>query len=307
MDSTQPRPVALWNQRCDPALVPRTGTDASEDARLRAAVTWAYEYILFQYAESYSFSGAIYLNDASPHLDQFDVEKQFEVVEDVQGIERTLRIRSAQSNYSLDSLEILPLESHDQSLEFSVLGASSSERTIRYSDIRPAALKIRLGNLHAPQIHSARACAHSEGVPPMCFPEPLNASIERSGVSDTIQIDKLKHASGNKRGLEEHLTVLFDNLFNNGHAHNIGMRFDYSYHLTESGFEVSVPVRIMPPQVYSGDYAEAASATVRDWYESASLPPGVFKIGLNVYRRETSQIILNLERLLLPVDTITDL
>ena len=308
MESTEPRPVTLWSHTCDPTLIPETGTDVSEDLRLQAAITWAYEYIVYQYGESYAFSGAIYLNDASPNLDQFEAEKQFEVVEDTEGSERTLLIRSAQSSYPLDSLEVFPVNSQLQRLDFRVVGASSSERTISYSkDIQPTALKVRLGYLNAVQVDNARGCAHAEGLPPVCFPEPLNISIDRSGVSDEIQINKLNGAAGGKRRLQEHVKVLLDKLFDKDQARRIGMRFDYSYHLTESGFETSVPITLMPPQVYSEDYAEAASVTLRDWYQSASLPPGVFKIGLKIYRAGASQIILSLDRLLLPVESVTDL
>ena len=92
----------LVSQACQPEGVSESGPQVSEAMRLRSALAWAYEFIVYQYEQPYAFSGAVYYNGDAIDSARYDAETQFEVLEETDGSEAKLAIRAIAGRSSMD-------------------------------------------------------------------------------------------------------------------------------------------------------------------------------------------------------------
>ena len=100
--------IIFYDQTFGGTALPESGDNGSEEARVRAAPVGVYE-LSFRQQPRYELSGAFLFNDQKPRS-QHDDQKQFEILEDIAGIERTLMIQRIGDSISLESVEIIPLD-----------------------------------------------------------------------------------------------------------------------------------------------------------------------------------------------------
>lgn len=312
---TEPAPILLVNQACQPASIPARG-DASEAARLRAAVSWSYEYLLYHYDESYVFNSAVYYNGQLLDLDRYDNRVLFEVTGDAGELETTLQARAIGPGSSLESIRIVPMNSAEQPIDFSVVDESSGQRTLRYAtDIQAHFLKVSIAGLSVLQTDAAQACIEVKGGTPVCFSTPLAALLERhDSPANEIRIDELNDQQTGERGLEDHLGELINLFFEGVSVRTLALRCDYSYPLAAPDAHASIPLMASAKRKYAlrekDSLVQAIATQLKNFFaEMMPAPHGTLIFQVQVYREDETLTtpVLALDALLLPADSVADI
>ena len=298
----------LYDQSFEGAAIAEGVGSASEEIRLRSAPVGVYEF-LFRQPPRYDLSGAVFFNDTEPGSNGYDERKQFEVIEDLTGAERTLIIQSAGSGISLESVELIPLDWRRTPIDYTQLEASARRRMISYANNPPPeALAIRISGLNVFDVESITACLWAHGTDRIRFPAPQAAFIR---CSEAIRVDQLNNPGASPRRLEEHLLALLDVFSNvlNERAFELDCR--YQYQLTEGGLDVSAPVLnavALDSESKGAILSEVAFGLTR-WYREVSQKKGAFAFGVKFYsvRRVEPVPVLYLSQLILPYHSIAAL
>lgn len=310
--SSESSPVVLIRQSFKGAAIPERGDGVSEEARLRAAPVGAYEYVLHQYPQ-YEFRSAVFYNGTTPDPVGFDTQ-QFKVIEVIEETERTLTIESMSDDISVESVEIIPLDSKQRPLDFTRLETSASRRTIRYrEDPPPHALKIRISGINVGAVESVNACLWSDAMQGVQCSEPQTTFIKRQ---EPIRIDLLDNPRGEAWRLDEHLLKVFGIVFGKAittttAGRDFQLECSYRYQIMDGTPEVSVPAlgRYYVDSANVGENLSRVATMLRQWHRDASLVKGSFVFGVEVYGTKVPERVpvLCLNQLLLPSESIANL
>lgn len=305
MDEPGPPPT-LIQHTCKPHPIPPGGGTVGERERLRAALTWSYEYDLLVYEVWSAFTSAVHIQhpESSGPVPQL----RFEVKEDALGIERTVLLRRTEGEISLEDVEIIPLD-HDSrgELAFKLLESSPEQRCIRYPGGPESSFyrlwRIRIDGLNAVRNPTALAEAQTGEWAPVRFNEPVTARVE---VADEFRIDLLSTADGERRGPLEQLVELFslicDGVRPDTTTFKIGC--EYSYPLDVTGIENTIPV--LQATVEPHDVRRLAKDIIdnmRSWHSSVSPPAGKFIMRFQIDGRDAEGILfprVEFSQLLMP-------
>ena len=134
--SSEAGPLRWYGYNFEGIAIPESGDGVSEEARLCLAPTGVYEIFLRQ-QPWYEFSGALLFNGTHPQLTGDEGQWQFQAVEDIAEIERTLMIQRANGVLPFESLEIIPLDWDDRPLDVTWLEVDARRSTIRYRKDAP--------------------------------------------------------------------------------------------------------------------------------------------------------------------------
>lgn len=288
MDEPGPPPT-LIQQACKSGPIPPAGGGVGEMDRLRAALTWGYEFDLYVHAVWGTFACSILCE--TPESSGPVPRTRFEVTEDPLGIERTALVGRTLGDVSMEDVELIPLDSESrQEVAFKLLESSPGQRCIRYPaerDSSPYRLwRIRVGGLHALRNPSALAEAWAGGWEPTRFPGPVTASIE---VADEFRVDRLSPPDAGQRAPQEQLFKLFS-LFSEGIASDsVTSRVGcvYTYPLEVTGMEVTTPVlQISADLQDSRELAGRMADALKSWHGSVRPPAGEFVISLRIHGRD---------------------
>jgi hypothetical protein len=312
---TEPSPILLLNQTCQPATIPKRG-DAREAARLRAALTWAYEYVVYHYDESYGFTSAVYYNGQPLDLDRYSDRVLFEVTGDAGESETNLQARAIGPGSSMEFIRIVPMNSADQPIDFSIVDESSVQRTLRYAtDTQAHYLKVSIAGLNVLQTDTAQACIEVKGGRPVCFSTPLAALLERrDSPASEIRIDELNDQQTGQRRLEDYLGELFSLFFEGVSASTLDIRCDYSYPLAAPDAQASIPLMALARRRYAlsekDSLVQAIATQLKNFFaEMMPAPHGTLIFRVQVYREDETLTTpgLALDALLLPADSVADI
>ena len=307
--SDEPEPPTLVGHTCKPAAVPAPGEGVSEAERLRAALTWAYEYDLLARDSSHALTHSVHYESegsGGPVL-----QARFELVEDSDGTERTALLRRTGGVVSLEDVELIPLDfDHRGERPFKLLAASAEERRIMYPD-EPGwnFWRIRVGGLSMLRSPAAAVYVSVGDSKPVGFPAPVEA---RASVEDEFRIDRLgPDDGGGPRSLKAHLEDLFG-LFCEGEpprAMDVGC--EYAYHVGGGGMEVTVTIPVFLARGLECDprpLAESVAAAMSEWRESVQPAVGAFVIRLQLRRLEAGaeNVWVDFGRLVLPSESVED-
>jgi hypothetical protein len=312
---TEPSPILLLNQTCQPAIIPGRG-DASEATRLRAALTWSYEYLVYHYDESYAFNSAVYYNWQPLDLDRYGDRVLFEVTGAAGESETSLQARAIGPGSSLEFIRIVPMNSAEQPIDFSVVDESSAQRTLRYAnDTQAHYLKVNIAGLNVLQIDAAQACIEVKGGTPVCFSTPVSAFLERrDSPASEIRINELNEQQTGQRRLEDYLGELFSIFFEGVSARTLAVRCDYSYPLASPDAHASIPLIALAKMkcaLSERDSLVQAIATQlkNSFAEMMPAPHGTLIFRVQVYREDEKLTtpVLALDALSLPADSVADI
>lgn len=303
VETGQPR---FYGQSFEGVAVPERGGEVGEEARLHLAPVGVYEVHLRQQPK-YEFGGELLCNGATPQLSGDEGERQFEVSEDVAGIERTLMIQVNGDEAPFESLEVTPLDWDERPIQFTRMGEDARHSTIRYrKNAPPESLKIRFSGISVFEVESIIGCLWVRGRSYTL--DPLPAVITRG---DEIRVDLLRNPNGGARRLEEHLRALFGALAEDAPGRACTVRWDYQYLPSPGGLPVIIPVLMKTSLSLSGDDAlfSEIPAPLIDWYQTSAPAKGVFNFGVEVYgtRSPEPAPVLRHTQLLLPPELISEL
>lgn len=306
-------PPTLLQHVCKPNHVPPGGGDVGERERLRAALTWSYEFDVLVYETWSTFACSVLFE--TPESPGPVPQSQFEVTEDSLGIERTVLLRRASGGLSMERVEILPLDFNGRSeLAFKLLEASPEQRCIRYPggpDSSPYRLwRVRVGGLGVVRNPTAMAEARAGGWEPVRLPEPAAARVE---VADEFRVDRLSPPGDGRREPQEHLADLFGLICDGVEPESLVFRVgcDYTYRLDGGGMEVTTPVFLGAPEARdSRELAQGVAGSMRSWHGSVRPPEGEFVLRVQIYRRDAEGAQaprVDFSRLVMPAESAVEL
>ena len=289
--------IIFYDQNLSGAALPEGGDNGREAARLRVVPVGVYE-LSFRQQPHFELQGTLLFNAGNPHA----LQKQFEIVEDVTELERTLTIRRTSDATNLESLELIPLDWRENPIEFTQLAVSEIQRTIRYQKDPPVeSLKLKI-SVNVFEVESINATFWANGQ--SYFPGQLTALIKRS---EDIRIDRLDKLLGGARKIEDHLLAFFNLLLEKAPGRTFDFECSYRYQIGDGGPHALLPV-LVPQKVTLATASELFSTlqpVLNNWYQSSLVPKGVFDFGVKVYAAGSDQLpILHLTGIILPIDSI---
>ena len=295
-------PIIFYGQKFEGTALPE-GADVSDETRLRVAPVGEYE-VWFRQQPQYAFSGAFLLNDEKPESQREELQKQFELTEDIAELERTLMIQSSVEGINLNSLELLPLDWRENPLEFNLLEISERQRTINYpKDFPVESLKLKLSGVNVFEVETINAALWTPAG--NYSPGKLTAFIRRS---EDIRLDRLDNSSGVARTIEEHLLTFFRLLLNDAPNRTFDFECGYRYQVESGGPNALVPVMFQESLSLSTASELFASLLpqLSRWYQTVSPADGVFNFGVKIYGAASSGSVpvLHLTSLVLPISSI---
>jgi hypothetical protein len=295
--------IIFYDQNFTGTVLPETGDSVSEERRVRAVPIGVYE-LSFRQQPRYELEGALLFNADNPDAQRFEQQKQFEIVEDNAGIERTLMIQRTREAINLESVEVIPLDWRENPIEFTQLAVSESQRTIRYRKDPPVeSLKLKVSGVNVFDVESINATLWANDR--NYAPGQLAAFIRRS---EDIRIDRLGNSQGGARKIEDHLLTFFRLLLEKAPDRTFDFECSYRYPTVDGGPCALLPVLI--PQTLSlptaSELFSALLPALNNWYQSFSPPEGVFDFGVKVYGAGLRQSvpILHLTGVILPIESI---
>jgi len=309
MTLNEPCPIFLEldGQNFEEEVIPPGGGDVSEATRLHSALLWAYVFFIRQ-GPQYAFRSAIIYNSTETtgtDLEWAGAQKQFEVLEDTSGSERTLVI---QSKGGVSAVGITPLNERRRPLDFTQLEVSANRCSIGYrKDLSPELLKIRLSGLNVMRVQTVWTCARTDEMK-IIFPNPLAPLIQRP---DVIRVDRLDNSEGGSRKLGEHFQALFGILFNKVSRLTFKLRCEYEYQIGEGLPKITIPVLLTLRQSSAshGQYISSLAGQLQRWYRSNGQQNGDFVFALDIFHEVSGNHLpfLCLQRLILPIESIADM
>ena len=310
MDEPGPPPT-LIQHACKPGLIPPLGGGVGETDRLRAALTWSYEFDLYVYEVWSTFACSI-LSETPESSGPVPLTR-FEVTEDSLGIERTALVGRTLGEVSMEDVELIPLDSAGrQELAFKLLESSPGQLCIRYPaerDSSPYRLwRIRIGGLHALRNPSALAEARAGGWEPTRFPGPVTASIE---VADEFRIDRLSPPDAGPQAPQEQLFKLFGLLSEGLAADSVTLKVGcvYAHPLEVTGTEVTIPVFQSSADLRdSRGLAVRMADALKSWHGSVRPPAGEFVLSLQIHGRDKEGMppLVDFARLLMSAESVVE-
>jgi hypothetical protein len=294
-------PIIFYDQRFSGTDLPEVENNASEETRVRASPYGIYE-LHFRQQPQYALTGAFLFNEES-ELARNESGHQFEIVEDIAGIERTMMIRSVGDRIDINSVEIIPLDWKGTPLESTPLEVSERQRTIRYAKDPPhESLKLKVSSLNVLEVETIDTPLWVDGRG--FSPERVAAFISRS---EEIWLDRLNNPGGEKRNIEEHLSAFLKLVLDNDSERRFDFECAYRMRLSE-GLYTSLPV--MPPQSLTlktaNELFSALLPFLNNWYESTSPAKGVFAFGVKIYGTASREAVpvLHFTTLCLRIESI---
>ena len=295
--------IIFYDQSFNGSALPEGGDSGSEEARLQALPIGVYE-LCFRQQPHYELDGALVFNAENLEAQRVEQQKQFEIVENTAGIERTLMIQRTSDAINLESVEVIPLDWRDNPIEFTALAVSESQRTIRYRKDPPVEyLKLKVSGLNVFDVESidARLSANGRNY----SPGRLAGFIRRL---EEIRIDRLDNSQGSARKIEDHLLTFFRLLLQKAPNRTFDFECSYRYQIVDGGPYALLPV-LVPQTLTLATASKLFSAllpALNNWYRSSSPPKGVFDFGVKVYGAGTRQSlpILQLTGITLPIESI---
>ena len=310
MDEPGPPPT-LIQQACKPGPIPPSGGEVGETDRLRAALTWSYEFDLYVYDVWSTFACSVLFE--TPESSGPVPRTGFEVTEDSLGIERTVLLGRTLGEVSMEDVEIIPLDSASkQELAFKLLESSPEQRCIRYPADRDSSSyrlwRIRVGGLNALRNPSALAEARAGGWEPTRFHGPVTAFIE---VADEFRIDRLSPSDAGRQAPQEQLFKLFSLISEGIAPDSVTLRVGcvYTYPLEVTGMEVTTPVFQSSSDLQdSRGLAGSMADTMKSWHSSVRPPVGEFVISLRIDGRDEDGMppLVNFTRLLMSAESVVE-
>jgi hypothetical protein len=294
--------IIFYDQRFSGTDLPEVGNNASEETRVRASPYGIYE-LHFRQQPQYDLSGAFLFNEEGSDTNRDESGHQFEIVEDIAGIERTMMIRSVGNRININSVEIVPLDWKGVPLEFTPLEVSDRQRTIRYAKDPPhESLKLKVSGLNVLEVETVDTPLSVDGR--SFSPERVATFISRP---EEIWIDRLNNPGAGKRRIEEHLSAFVKLALDNYPERRFDFSCAYRMRLSE-GLYTSLPV--MPPQSLtlkdSNQLFSSLLPFLNNWHESTSPGKGVFAFGVKIYGTASRAAVpvLNFTTLCLPIESI---
>src|SRR6185437_15401896 len=270
-------PLVFYGQKFEGIALPEVG-DVSEETRIRAAATGVYE-LWFRQQPQYQFTGALVFNDEKPDLRQSEHQQTlFEVSEVIAGMERTLTVQITADGINLDTLEIIPLDWREDPVEFTLLEASESRRTISYRKNVPVeSLKFKLSGVNVFEIEIINAVLQANGRD--YSPGKLSTFFRRS---DEIRIDKLTNSPSSVGSIEDHLSTFFRLLLEKAPNRIFDYECNYRYQIADGGPNAFVPVFFSESQSLptATESFSKLYPILTNWYQNFSPPAGVFDFGV---------------------------
>jgi hypothetical protein len=295
--------IIFYDQNFNGTVLPEGGAGVSEAVRVRVLPMGVYE-LCFRQQPRYELDGALLFNAENPDAQGSEQQKQFEIVEDTAGIERTLMIQRTSDAINLESVEVIPLDWRDNSLEFTPLAVSVSQRTIRYRKDPPVeSLKLRVSGVNVFDVESINVTLWANGR--TYSPGQVAAFIRRS---EDIRIDRLDNSEGGARKIEDHLLTFFRLLLAKAPDRTFDLECSYRYQIVDGGPHALLPV-LVPQTLTLATASELFSSlqpALNNWYQVASPPAGVFDFGVKVYGAGSRQSlpIVHLTGIILPIESI---
>lgn len=277
--------------------------NVSEETRVRVLPIGVYDLCFLQQPR-YQLEGALLFNAENPDTKRNDQQKQFEIAEDIAGIERTLMIQTTGDAINLESVEVIPRDWRDNPIEFTQLAVSESERTIRYRKDPPVeSLKLRFSGINVFDVESINGTLWANGR--SYSQAELAAFIRRS---EDIRIDRLDQAQGGGRKIEDHLMTFFRLLLEKAPDRIFALECSYRHQIAEGGPYALLPV-LSPQRLNLATASELFSTlqpALQNWYQSFSPPKGVFDFGVKVYGTGSRPAVpvLHLSGNILPIESI---
>lgn len=299
---SEPGSIMLYGQKFEGTALPEV-REVGEETRLRAAAIGSYE-LWFRQQPLYEFSGAFLLNDEKPVPERHEQQKQFDVSEDIAEVEKRLTIQSTSDICNLDSIEIIPLDWRENPVEFTVLDASESQRTISYRKDAPVeSLKLKLSGINVFEVETIDAVVLAKGKD--YSPGKVSALIKRS---EDIRVDRLDNSHGSVRRIEEHLLTFLRLLLEKVPNRTFDFECNYRHQLVDGGPDVLVPVLYQQSLTLpaASELFPNLLPQLRYWHENSSPPEGVFDFGVRVYGAglRESVPVLHLTAIVLPIESI---
>jgi len=309
MTLNQPCPIffELDGQNFEEGFIPPGEGAVSEATRLHSALLWAYVFFIRQ-GPKYAFRSSIIYNSTETigtDNEWSDAQKQFEVLEDTSGSERTLVIQSKGGD---SAVEITPVNEKRRPLDYTQLEVSANRCSIRLrKNSSPELLKIKLSGLNVLRVKTVSTCARTDEMK-IIFPNPFVPLIQRP---DVIRVDRLDNSEGGARKLEEHFQALFDILFNKDSTLTFKLRCEYEYQIGEGLPKVTMTVLLELGQSSASldQYISSLAGQLQRWYRSTGQRNGDFVFALDIFHEVSGNFlpILRLQRLLLPIESIADM
>jgi hypothetical protein len=304
----EPTRPYLITQTCKLNPVPAGGADVDERERLRAALTWSYEYDLLIY-EPQPFEGSV--RCATPGADGLVPHTQFKVVEDLLGIERTALMSRTGGGLSMEEVELIPLADYKNEHAFKLLEATREQRCIRYAGDPwggRGGWRLRVNGLDMLRNPKAVGSVSAGGSGPVGFNEPVYAS---TSVEDEFRIDRLFPAEGGRRELRAYLQDLLGLFYDGVQPSSVKLSCEYAQRL--AGLDVEVKTKVLLTVLGAGDapvdpkeVSAALASEMNAWRESVRPDGGEFIIALQLLQQPEAAALpwVSFNRLVLPGESI---
>lgn len=144
-------------------------------------------------------------------------------------------------------------------------------------------------------------------MPQVQFNSSQNTYLDRH---ESIRADLLDNPSEEGRTLLQSLSLMFTNIFSGASGRELKLYCSYQYQSGKGLPEIDLPV-LQIPAMYSEDLSQSVAAALKNWYREADVvaEQGTFVFDLTVFsnRAAEKRPVLKLRRLLLPLESISDM